>query len=67
MELVRSNRSKHPLDSTEETSSRAELGREDADAGSASQLIGLIEYIRHVEPELERTVFFRQVKYVCKP
>jgi hypothetical protein len=58
--------SEHPLDPTEKTSARSPLGSEDADAGSGSQLIGLIEYVRHVEPELERTEFFGQVKYVRK-
>ena len=58
------NASKHPLDSPEEPSAGSELGRKDSDAGSASELVALIEHIRYVEPEFERSIFFRQVKQV---
>jgi hypothetical protein len=56
--------SKQPLDSPEESSAGSELGSKDSDAGSASELVALIEHIRYVEPEFERSIFFRQVKLV---
>jgi len=56
--------SEYPAYSTEETSSRSELGSEDPDASSVSQLVALIEQIRDVKPELEPTIFLRQLKGV---
>jgi hypothetical protein len=50
------------LISPKKTSARSELRSEDS--GSVPQLVALIEQIRHVEPELEQTVFFWQMKFV---
>lgn len=58
--------SKNPTDPSKKTSSWAVLGSEDADSSPASKLVALIENIGDVEPELERTIFFRQVKYVSE-
>src|SRR5208337_2537287 len=56
--------SKNPTDPSKKTSSWAVLGSEHSDSSPASKLVALIENIGDVEPELEQTIFFRQVKYV---
>src|SRR5271166_969370 len=58
--------SKNPTDPSKKTSSWAVLGSEHSDSSPASQLVTLIEHIRHVEAELEQTIFFRQMKYLGK-
>jgi hypothetical protein len=56
MALGRSNRVEKSNGSLQKKPRRGpELGSEDSDASSDSELVALIEYVRHVEPELERT------------
>ena len=57
-------KSKNPTDPSKKTTSWPILGSEHSDSSPVSQFVALIKNIGDVEPELEQTVFFRQVKHV---
>ena len=58
------NHSEYPAHSPEKAASWSELRSKNTYSGTVSQFEALIEEVGDVEPELEPSIFFRQMKGV---